>query len=578
VLQHQADVWEPALEAVLEPAMRGFCFAATSVFVACAGPALQGQVPGWKATGSGDNLSFARSLANVGDLNGDGADDVLTAHRFWSAGVATYEGRAYLLDGRTGAVLRTHVGPHAGDRLGWSFARLSDEDGDGVPEYAIGAPYDDTLATDGGAVLVYSGATGAHLRSIHGAGSLDVVGTVIAGIADVSGDGLDDLLVGSAHRGKAEIYDASGQLIGTLTGAASDRFGEETARVGDIDGDGIDDIAIGAPFGSSGFTHYHAGFVHFYSAATLTLIGSIRGPGAGFELGREIARLGDIDGDGYDDLLFGMPLANSGNGAASGQILLANGSNLANFRSIDGAAKGDQFGAAVAGLADLDADGIPDYAVAATAGGASNHYRVEARSGADDHVLWSVEGSTTATTNDSGLNVTLEPGDWNGDGTLDLAGGFPSYQELDASTGTWHTIGLAIPWLSAVPIAESYGLGWPGTFGTPTLTALTTPMLGHTLDVHATHTALGTTTALLLVGTAPATIPWRDGVLLVQPDLLGLYFTHAYGGTTFCEDLPDDPALAMLELYTQVIAADAGASRGVSFTAGLHLRLGWNYP
>ncbi len=558
--------------------MRRPSFTVIVAVLLCPASRVGTQVAAWRATGSGDTTSFGKALGNAGDMNGDGADDLWIGAPHWSRTTAFYEGRATLHDGRTGAILRTHDGTNVGDRFGWSFALLSDEDGDGAREYAIGALQDDTRANDGGAVFVHDGKSGAFLRSIHGTVANLWMGEEICGIADVSGDGLDDLLVGHFRLARADVWDASGTIVATLSGTLGDQFGSAPTRVGDIDGDGIDDFAIGAPWAGSGFAGFRQGIVSFYSPTTLALLGTIKGPGGGCEMGRQIARLQDIDGDRYDDLLFGMPNATGAPGVFTGLLLLASGSNLSNLRTVAGADKGDQFGARVAGLSDVDGDQVPDYAVAATTGGAGDHYRIEVRSGADDHVLWSVEGASTSTSGDSGLSMTLAPGDWNGDGTRDLAGGFPYYRELDPASGAWPALGLVTPWLSAVPIAASYGLGWPGTFGTPFLTALTTPMLGSTLDVHAAHTALGTTTALLLVGTAPAANPWRDGVILVQPDVASSYFTHAPGGTTFSEDVPDDPALAMLDLYLQVAAADAGASRGVSFTPGLHLRIGWDYP
>jgi Tol biopolymer transport system component len=126
-----------------------------------------------------------------------------------------------------------------------------------------------------------------------------------------------------------------------------------------------------------------------------------------------------------------------------------------------------------------------------------------------------------------------------------------------------------------VAIASSYGAGWPGTLGTPTLVAGGDPVLGASLTVTISNSLGVNTPGLVLIGLAEASVvTGKGGTLLVAPLLFVPLLIHA-AGEGLSGTLPSDPALCGVAVDLQALELDAGASKGMSFTAGLKLLLGF---
>ena len=150
----------------------------------------------WDGAAAWDLLGV--SLAAVGDLDGDGVTELLIGADGASPGGLTAAGMAELRSGATGAILHQFDGAAPGDRFGAAVDGAGDVDGDGVPDLVIGAPMTYAPAAYRGSVFVYSGATYALIHRIDGHPvTAKALGSSVAGVGDIDGDGFDDILAGA---------------------------------------------------------------------------------------------------------------------------------------------------------------------------------------------------------------------------------------------------------------------------------------------------------------------------------------------------------------------------------------------
>jgi hypothetical protein len=202
--------------------------------------------------GAEANGRFGTAVANAGNVNADGVPDILVG--------APGQGRAYVFDGATGALIFTLDSPaiETLHSFGVAVAGDKDVDGDGIPDFAIGAPLQNSLK---GAAYIFKGSNGKLLRKLRASPQKAFIkfGASVALTPDVTGDGTPDIMVGAPDQtvnnlrnaGKVYVFSgASGALSRTMTSAvptAVAGFGS-TVTTADFNGDGVLETVVGTPF------------------------------------------------------------------------------------------------------------------------------------------------------------------------------------------------------------------------------------------------------------------------------------------------------------------------------------------
>ncbi len=347
----------------------------------------------WSAESDSNNPYFGGAVAAAGDVNNDGFADVLiSAYRFTDA--FNREGKVYLYYGSASGLAATPAwtmtGGQARAYFGRAIASAGDVNGDGFDDILVGASGYDTADRDAGRVYLYLGsATGPALSPSwisEGDKVLTSYGNAVAGAGDINGDGFDDILIGASK------YDSAGSEVGRaylyLGGpsgpaavadwssggdAATDFYGSAVSSAGDVNGDGFADVLIGANLDTPSIfgPRWDAGrlFV-FYGSAT----GLAATPDWVFDneqsyaqLGGSVSSLGDINGDGFDDILAGATHYNIQQADEGAALLFLGSASGPMTTSITlSAGQGSAlFGTSVSGAGDVDGDGMGDFIVGA---------------------------------------------------------------------------------------------------------------------------------------------------------------------------------------------------------------------
>jgi Ca2+-binding RTX toxin-like protein len=388
---------------------------------------------GFKISGNVQLDNSGHSVSSAGDINGDGFDDVIVG----ATGVGEFDhGASYVIFGRAGGFSANLdvsslngnngfriVGAGALDLCGASVHTAGDYNGDGYDDLIIGATGVDfsTGVLDAGAAYVIFGHAGGFAASfslaslngvngfkLFGADANHETGNSVSSAGDIDGDGLDDIIIGTARGNRCYVVYGTTSLIPTgfdlrfleradlgfsfFGGGAFDRVGRSVSGAGDINGDGFDDLIVGAPFAGANSTNTGTTFVIFGSAERPTfnirvsdLDGSngfkILGALPGDTSGGSVSAAGDLNGDGFGDILIGAADADP-NGSSSGESYIVFGRAAAfgaTFRlsalngingfKITGEASSDASGTSVSAAGDVNGDGFDDLIIGASGAG-----------------------------------------------------------------------------------------------------------------------------------------------------------------------------------------------------------------
>ena len=283
---------------------------------------------------------FGWSVARAGDINGDGADDLLVGAPDETGG-GTARGRAYLFTGAGAVPLLTFSGGENNSRFGWSVDTAGDMNADGYFDMAVGAPRDDddgNITEDGlnrGRVFLYLGGPSPDNsvdKVFAGVENGAEFGTSVAGLMDYNSDGLGDLAVGAPFDdgdgntvddgldvGRAFVF-FGGFTIDTtadrtITGAETNgQLGTLVARIGDINNGGAPDLLVGAPFDDADGNTTDSGAdrgraLIFFGGPGADIIADLTLSGAedGSHFGMTGFSGGDANANGPRDLVIGAP-------------------------------------------------------------------------------------------------------------------------------------------------------------------------------------------------------------------------------------------------------------------------------
>ena len=353
--------------------------------------------------------ALGSSISSAGDINKDGFSDIIIGTPGVTGG--SNVGAAYVVFGKSArpssnidlgsTSLSTSQqgfkisGASASDYLGYSVSNAGDVNNDGFDDIIIGA-WGASLLNTGAAYIIF----GKH-----------------TGFSDID---LSTISLSSSHLG----YQISGEATG-------DKFGFSVSNAGDVNKDGIDDLVIGAAYKGS---QNGAAYVIFGSSSppadiALSII-NLSSSGRGFKItgapphsrfGASVNHAGDVNNDGFNDIIIGAPASSSSLGSAyiifgkkglQTDIDLSNTDLLSLGRGfkITGATTGDYFGSSVNSAGDINNDGVDDMVIGApkTAGTTGTAYIVFGRSNA----LSNIDLSTTdLSTSQLGFKISFPFGD-----------------------------------------------------------------------------------------------------------------------------------------------------------------------
>lgn len=419
------------------------------------------------------NQPFAQmgfSVSSAGDVNKDGYSDVIVGSPYWEDSPAqSNEGAAFLYFGGPINPQTAPIGINAGNwvifqpdqaeaNFGVSVAMAGDVDADGYSDFMVGAHMYDKDQTNEGVAFLYYGTNNGigydpQKTEILESNQADAMfGYSIAGAGDINADGASDIVIGArlydinankTNEGAAFIF--KGNINSTPVSAsqpqviqfaqADSRFGHTVSTAGDVNGDGYADIAIGAYYFDNGLSNEGAVYIHMGNQSGINMVADkvIEGEQFGAEFGWAVASAGDVNGDGYGDLLVGARYFDNGH-LNEGAAFVYHGSSVGLNTTAASTIESNQgdawLGFAVSSAGDVNGDGYSDILVGSYAfdHGQTDEGQVFVFHGSAGTIGLTPRGVSTGTTSGALLGSSVSIiGDYNGDGLNDILAGAPNF-------------------------------------------------------------------------------------------------------------------------------------------------------
>ncbi len=409
-----------------------------------------------------EGAMMGHSVSGAGDVNGDGYDDVIVGVFRYDHGQEN-EGAAFIYHGSASGISTTYAAMVESNQveaeMGYSVSGAGDVNGDGYDDVVIGAWLYDNGQTGEGAAFIYhgsaSGVSSTYAAMVESNQTAAYMGVSVSGAGDVNGDGYDDVIVGAycynngeALEGAAFVYHGSDSGISTTyatmveSNQISAYMGESVSGAGDVNGDGYDDVIVGDAWYDNGQTGEGAAFIYHGSASGVssTYAAMVESNQVSACMGQSVSGAGDVDNDGYSDVIVGAAYYNNDDGAAFIYYGSASGIGTTNASMIESNQTDSHMGRSVSGAGDVNGDGYDDVIV-----GANSYYDDNAELWEGAAFIYHGSASGIGTSHaaivesnqfDAGMGWSVSgAGDVNGDGYDDVIVGAIYYDNDETNEG-----------------------------------------------------------------------------------------------------------------------------------------------